>query len=305
MTAFGRAALAAIFSVTLAGCSGGATPAATPAAPAAATQTTGSAAKPAAAAAPAAPTDAPASTALIVGALEPKPFSGLAGSIMAIRFSPDGKTLAAGGQDPFVQLWDVASGKALKTLKSKEDPRATSICAPSHSARMAPGSPRTGRHWSSGMSPPANRCSRSGSSIRPTPAVDQPPLPSVRTARAWPSGMRSASSSWMRDRRPTQGPGRHQGLPRYTRDDGHAQRRIQSGRGDARQRGSGECRHPLDTGLGAEGRDPDRQCDPDQQRGVQRGWEIRGWRRRARHHRLGAARGHIAENAGPPEHRTR
>ena len=59
------------------------------------------------------PTDSSDSAALIVGALEPKPLSGLAGSISAIRFSPDGKILAAGGQDPFVQLWDVASGKEL------------------------------------------------------------------------------------------------------------------------------------------------------------------------------------------------
>ena len=55
--------------------------------------------------------------------LEPKPLSGLAGSISAIRFSPDGKILAAGGQDPFVHLWDVAMGKALKMLKSKENTR--------------------------------------------------------------------------------------------------------------------------------------------------------------------------------------
>jgi WD domain, G-beta repeat len=129
MVTTGRAAAAlAIFSITLAGCSGGAaTPAAPPvttgSAQAAATQNTGSAAKPGAAVAQAAPTDSSASAALIVGALEPKPFRGLAGSISAIRFSPDGKILAAGGQDPFVQLWDVASGKALKTLKSKDDTR--------------------------------------------------------------------------------------------------------------------------------------------------------------------------------------
>src|SRR5579859_1969711 len=119
MTASGRAALAVIFSVTLAGCSSGATPAAGPAATAvprvaAATQ---------AAPAQATSTGAAASTTLIVGALEPKPFSGLAGSISAIRFSPDGKILAAGGQDPFLQLWDAASGKPLKTLKSKDETR--------------------------------------------------------------------------------------------------------------------------------------------------------------------------------------
>jgi dipeptidyl aminopeptidase/acylaminoacyl peptidase len=109
VAAIRRAALAATFSVVLAGCSGGAAPAAAPAA------TTGSA--------QAAPTVASASAALIVGALPAKPFSGLAGSIGAIRFSPDGKILAAGGQDPFVQLWDVSSGQALRTLKSPADTR--------------------------------------------------------------------------------------------------------------------------------------------------------------------------------------
>lgn len=129
MTAIRGVAVAALLSLTLAGCSGGVPPAATvvPVAPtttsgagASATQNSGSASKPAA---PAAPTPPAASAALIVGALEPKPFSGLAGSIGAIRFSPDGKILAAGGQDPFVQLWDVTSGKALKTLKSKDATR--------------------------------------------------------------------------------------------------------------------------------------------------------------------------------------
>jgi roadblock/LC7 domain-containing protein len=120
--------LAAIFSVTLVGCSNGATPAAAPAATtgsaqAAATQVAGTASKPAVAATQAAPSLASGSTALIVGALQPKPFSGLAGSIAAIRFSPDGKILAAGGQDPFVQLWDVTSGQVLKTLKSPAETR--------------------------------------------------------------------------------------------------------------------------------------------------------------------------------------
>jgi WD40 repeat protein len=128
MTAIGRAALAAIFSVTLAACSGVATPPAAPAATtgsaqAAATQNTNSTAKPGALVAQGAPTDSLASTALIVGALEPKPFSGLAGSVSAIRFSPDGKILAAGGQDPFIQLWDATSGQPLKTLKSADTSR--------------------------------------------------------------------------------------------------------------------------------------------------------------------------------------
>ena len=112
MTAIGRATL---FSATLAGCSAGASPAppvATQPAPAGTANT---------AAAAAATTEPSASGALIVGALAPKPLSGLGGLLSAIHFSPDGKILAAGGQDPFVQLWTVATGEALRTLKSNED----------------------------------------------------------------------------------------------------------------------------------------------------------------------------------------
>ncbi|HLZ30940.1 MAG TPA: hypothetical protein VKV73_26785 [Chloroflexota bacterium] len=119
MTPIGRATLVAIFSVALAGCSGGATPATAPAAVPVATSSSGT--KPGVTAAQAAPTGVPASAALIVGALEPKPFAGLAGSISAMAFSPDGKILAAGGQDPFVQLWDAGTGQPLKKLKSPTD----------------------------------------------------------------------------------------------------------------------------------------------------------------------------------------
>jgi WD40 repeat protein len=128
MTAIGRAALAAIFSVTLGACSGVATPATTPAtatgnARPSAAQNTPIAAQPGGIAAQDPPTGSLSSTALIVGALEPKSFSGLAGSISAIRFSPDGKILAAGGQDPFIQVWDATTAQPLKTLRSADTTR--------------------------------------------------------------------------------------------------------------------------------------------------------------------------------------
>jgi serine/threonine-protein kinase len=38
------------------------------------------------------------------------------GQLYALKFSPDGKTLASGGNDKLVRLWDVETGKALKVL---------------------------------------------------------------------------------------------------------------------------------------------------------------------------------------------
>lgn len=39
------------------------------------------------------------------------------GCINALAFSSDGKTIASGGDDGLVQLWDASTGKKLLTLK--------------------------------------------------------------------------------------------------------------------------------------------------------------------------------------------
>ncbi len=43
------------------------------------------------------------------------------GPALFLVFSPDGKTLAAGGEDTEVHLWDASSGKLEPTLRSHTD----------------------------------------------------------------------------------------------------------------------------------------------------------------------------------------
>ena len=38
-------------------------------------------------------------------------------SVWAVAFSPDGNTLASGGADQTVRIWDVKTGELIKTLK--------------------------------------------------------------------------------------------------------------------------------------------------------------------------------------------
>src|SRR5262249_50327202 len=45
-----------------------------------------------------------------------KEFRGHKDSLYCARLSPDGKVLATGGYDNAIKLWDVASGKDLRTL---------------------------------------------------------------------------------------------------------------------------------------------------------------------------------------------
>ncbi len=46
--------------------------------------------------------------------------------VMAVAFSPDGKTLVSGGSDDMVKLWDVATGTELRTLVGHKD-KVTSV----------------------------------------------------------------------------------------------------------------------------------------------------------------------------------
>jgi WD40 repeat protein len=46
---------------------------------------------------------------------------GHTGSVFALAFSPDGKTLASGSKDTTVKLWDLTTGKNIATLQGHTD----------------------------------------------------------------------------------------------------------------------------------------------------------------------------------------
>ena len=55
-----------------------------------------------------------------LSAQEPKlrdTLKGHTGEVFSVAYSPDGKTLASGGDDKMIKLWDVTTGKELATLQ--------------------------------------------------------------------------------------------------------------------------------------------------------------------------------------------
>ena len=56
-----------------------------------------------------------------VGAAEPMVLTGHTGAVPAVALSPDGKLLATGGADKLVKLWDLATGKELRSLVAHND----------------------------------------------------------------------------------------------------------------------------------------------------------------------------------------
>jgi WD40 repeat protein len=63
------------------------------------------------------------------GAKERATLRGHIGSVVSVAFSPDGKTLASGGGDGSIKLWDVASGKLRATLTGHKERRTIWVLA--------------------------------------------------------------------------------------------------------------------------------------------------------------------------------
>ena len=81
-----------------------------------------------------------ASLARIVFVQHIRTLAGHEGLVNSVAFSPDGKTLASGSYDNTVKLWDVGSGKVIRTLTGHEDVYVYSVAFSPDGKTLASGS---------------------------------------------------------------------------------------------------------------------------------------------------------------------
>jgi len=74
-------------------------------------------------------------------------FSGHRGSVLSLSFSPDGKRLAAAGEDRRVRVWDLASASVVRDLRGHAGPVTALAWSSDSSMLTSAGTDGCVRHW--------------------------------------------------------------------------------------------------------------------------------------------------------------
>jgi WD40 repeat protein len=59
---------------------------------------------------------------VVVNSLGVTPYGGHAGQVLSVAYAPDGATLASGGDDGVVRIWDAHTGQQLQQLQQLTAP---------------------------------------------------------------------------------------------------------------------------------------------------------------------------------------